>query len=46
MYVLSVDEDTGKVAHGCFVPPQNICSGFDAKVWASAVAEVVGGKVG
>lgn len=45
VYVLSVDED-GKVAHGCFVPSQNVQSGFDAKAWANAVAEVVGGKVG
>ena len=45
VYVLSVDEDTGKVAHGCFVPPQNVDGGFDAKTWANAVAEVVGGKV-
>ena len=46
VYILSVDEDTGKVAHGCFVPSQNVQSGFDAKIWANAVAEVVGGKVG
>ena len=46
VYVLSVDEDAGKVAHGCFVPSQNVQSGFDAKAWANAVAEVVGGKVG
>jgi hypothetical protein len=46
VYVLSVDEDAGKVAHGCFVPPQIVRGGFDAKVWANAVAEVVGGKVG
>lgn len=45
VYVLSVDEDAGKVAHGCFVPPQNVGSGFDAKTWASVVAEVIGGKV-
>jgi len=46
VYVLSVDDDAGKVAHGCFVPPQNVHSGFDAKTWANAVAEVMGGKVG
>lgn len=46
VYILSVDEDTGKVTHGCFVPSQNVHSEFDAKTWANAVAEVVGGKVG
>ncbi len=46
VYILSVDEDANKVAHGCFVPSQNVHSGFDAKAWANAVAEVVGGKVG
>jgi len=45
VYVLSVDEDVSKVTHGCFIPPQNVGSGFDAKTWANAVAEIVGGKV-
>jgi hypothetical protein len=46
IYVLSVDEHVGKVTHGNYLPPGMAVEGFDARSWASSVAEVVGGKVG
>jgi alanyl-tRNA synthetase len=46
IYVLSVDEHIGKVTHGNYLPPGMATEGFDARSWASSVAEVVGGKVG
>jgi hypothetical protein len=46
IYILSVDEHVGKVTHGNYLPPGMAAQGFDARSWASSVAEVVGGKVG
>lgn len=45
VYILSVDEHTGKVTHGNYLPPGLSTQGFDARSWASSVANVVGGKV-
>jgi alanyl-tRNA synthetase len=45
VYLFSVDPEGAKVAHVNFVPKQQIKSGFDAKTWANAVTEVIGGRV-
>jgi alanyl-tRNA synthetase len=45
VYILSVDEHAGKVTHGNYLPPGLSAQGFDARSWASSVADVVGGKV-
>ena len=44
-YVFSVDAEGEKVAHMNFVPKSQIRDGFDARSWANAVAEVIGGRV-
>ncbi|KAG8809492.1 Alanine--tRNA ligase, partial [Serendipita sp. 399] len=46
VYVLSIDAEAGKVIHGNYLPPSAASSGFDARSWASSVAEVIGGKTG
>jgi len=45
VYILSVDEHAGKVTHGNYLPAGLASDGFDARSWASSVAEVLGGKV-
>ena len=44
-YLFSVDEEGGKVVHINYLPRGEIRAGFDARTWANAVAEVVGGRV-
>lgn len=44
VYILSVDEHAGKVTHGNYLPVGLVVEGFDARSWASSVAEVLGGK--
>ncbi|KAF2108907.1 alanyl-tRNA synthetase [Lophiotrema nucula] len=46
IYLISVDNDTGRVAHGCFVAPKHSSSGLVASEWAAVVAGAVGGKAG
>lgn len=46
VYILSVDEHAGKVTHGNYLPAELAGEGFDARSWATSVAEVLGGKVG
>lgn len=46
VYVISTDNETGKVAHGNHVPPALKAKGLDARTWAAKVAEVLGGKAG
>lgn len=45
-YIFSVDSEAGKVVHANFLPPGLRREGFDAKVWANAVTEIVLGKAG
>lgn len=45
VYVFSVDAEGGKVAHANYLPEASRPHGFDAKIWASKVTEVLGGKV-
>jgi len=45
VYVLSVDELGGKVAHVNYVPASMQVKGLDARNWASEVAGILGGKV-
>lgn len=45
LYILSADVQGGKVAHVNAVSPQLKSKGFDAREWANAVVQVVGGKV-
>ncbi len=45
IYVFSVDSDEGKVAHVNYVAEDARLRGLDARTWANAVVEVVGGKV-
>ncbi|THH00909.1 hypothetical protein EW026_g1687 [Hermanssonia centrifuga] len=46
IYVFSVDSDEGKVAHVNYVAEDARLRGLDARTWANAVVEVVGGKAG
>ena len=46
VYVLSIDEESGKVAHVNFVSESSRKNGLDARTWAGSVADVLGGKVG
>ncbi|KAG8966582.1 Alanine--tRNA ligase [Tulasnella sp. 419] len=46
VYLFSVDETSGKVAHVNFVPKSSISKDFTAKTWATAISEVIGGKAG
>ncbi|KAF9245909.1 tRNA synthetases class II (A)-domain-containing protein [Melanogaster broomeanus] len=46
VYVFSVDAEGGKVAHANYVPEAVRTNGFDARVWASKVTEILGGKAG
>lgn len=45
VYVISADNDAGKVVHGNHVPAA-LKAKLDARTWASNVAEVLGGKAG
>lgn len=45
VYLFSTDPDGSKVAHVNYLPEQDVKDGFDAKVWAYAVTEVIGGRV-
>ena len=45
VYVFSVDHDNGKVVHGNYVPEATRSKGLDARVWATKVTEILGGKV-
>ncbi|KIK68832.1 hypothetical protein GYMLUDRAFT_152556 [Collybiopsis luxurians FD-317 M1] len=46
VYVFSVDEASGKVAHVNFVPPSIRAKGADARTWATKVTDMIGGKAG
>jgi alanyl-tRNA synthetase len=45
VYVFSSDLGGSKVAHVNYVPPSMKAKGADARVWATRVSEVLGGKV-
>jgi hypothetical protein len=45
VYVFSVDPIGDKVAHVNFVPATLKEKGADARVWATKVSEILGGKV-
>ena len=45
VYVFSVDPEQGKVAHVNAVSEAAKAKGLDAREWAAAVAEILGGKV-
>ena len=45
MYVFVPDLASGKVSHVNVVSEEAKAKGLDARAWASAVAEVLGGKV-
>jgi alanyl-tRNA synthetase len=45
VYVMSADEDAGKVAHVNFVADDLRTRGLDGRVWANKVSEILGGKV-
>ncbi|KAI6153792.1 tRNA synthetases class II (A)-domain-containing protein [Pisolithus tinctorius] len=46
VYVFSADIEGGKVAHANYLPEIVRSQGFDAKIWASKVTEILGGKAG
>jgi alanyl-tRNA synthetase len=46
IYIFSVDTEEGKVVHVNYVPKGMVSKEFDARIWASKVAEVLGGKAG
>lgn len=45
VYVFSIDSQGDKVAHVNYVPPTLKEKGGDARVWATKVSEILGGKV-
>lgn len=45
VYVFSIDAEGGKVAHANYLPETARSHGFHAKIWASKVTDVLGGKV-
>lgn len=46
VYLFSPDPEGTKVAHVNFVPPSLREKGIDAKVWATKVTDILGGKAG
>lgn len=46
VYVFSVDHEGSKVVHGNYVPNRLKAKGLDARIWASKVVDLLGGKVG
>ncbi|KZV89392.1 hypothetical protein EXIGLDRAFT_838571 [Exidia glandulosa HHB12029] len=46
VYVFTVDDTGDKVMHAAFVPQTQISTSFDARVWASSVTDILGGKAG
>ncbi|KAJ5099126.1 hypothetical protein N7532_006127 [Penicillium argentinense] len=46
VYVLAVDSEQSRVAHGCFVSKELGDQGASATDWAAVVSGVVGGKAG
>ncbi|KAI7867818.1 alanyl-tRNA synthetase [Spinellus fusiger] len=46
IYVLSADQDSGRVLHNCIVGKSLIAKGFKASEWADVVSKKVGGKKG
>ncbi|KAL9623779.1 MAG: hypothetical protein Q9160_002010 [Pyrenula sp. 1 TL-2023] len=46
VYLFAVDEEQGKVVHGCHVSADATKQGASASSWAGAVSGVVGGKAG
>ncbi|KAJ7497173.1 tRNA synthetases class II (A)-domain-containing protein [Mycena latifolia] len=46
VYVFSADDIGSKVAHVNYIPPSMKAKGADARVWATKVSEVLGGKAG
>ncbi|KAF2405139.1 putative alanyl-tRNA synthetase [Trichodelitschia bisporula] len=46
VYLITADQSTGKVAHGCYVAETFSKKGLVASEWANAVAAAVGGKAG
>lgn len=44
-YIFSVDKEGGKVVHANFVPEAYRKPEFNAKTWAAAVSDIIGGKV-
>ncbi|KIM70344.1 hypothetical protein SCLCIDRAFT_19240 [Scleroderma citrinum Foug A] len=46
VYVFSIDTEGRKVAHANYLPETARSHGFHAKIWASKVTDVLGGKAG
>ena len=45
VYLFSTDLEGSKITHVNYLPEHQVREGFDAKAWASAVTEVIGGRV-
>lgn len=45
MYMFCIDTDEAKVVHVNYLPKQLISKEFDARIWASHVTAILGGKV-
>lgn len=45
MYIFSIDSEEGKVVHVNYLPKSLISKEFDARIWASRVTAILGGKV-
>lgn len=46
LYVISIDEESGRVFHQCYVPPRLIEKGLRASQWVDIAACILGGKKG
>ncbi|KAI0087926.1 tRNA synthetases class II (A)-domain-containing protein [Irpex rosettiformis] len=46
VYVFSVDQEQGKVAHVNFVAEDAKAKGLDGREWANSISEILGGKAG
>ncbi|KAF8530504.1 tRNA synthetases class II (A)-domain-containing protein [Hysterangium stoloniferum] len=46
VYTFSVDTEENKVIHVNFLPKASVSKEFDARIWASKVSAVLGGKAG
>ena len=46
IYIFSIDTEETKVVHVNYLPKGMVSKEFDARVWVSKVADILGGKVG
>ena len=45
IYIFSIDTEENKIIHVNYLPKEMVSKEFDARIWASKVADILGGKV-